>query len=77
MSQFNCQWFHRFVSVVLNIADGKPATRYLVAVDGGQQTLEEIVKVSYHKLVSLSRYQHIGFTHCVQLMWFHCFHIFA
>jgi hypothetical protein len=40
-------------SVLLNVADGRPATRYLVAVDGGQvTTLEEIVKVySEHHFV--------------------------
>jgi adenylate kinase len=38
-------------SVLLNVADGRPATRYLVAVDGGQvTTLEEIVKTISSKL---------------------------
>ncbi|XP_065833118.1 adenylate kinase 7-like isoform X2 [Oscarella lobularis] len=30
--------------VLLNVADGKPKTRYLVAVDSGQLSLEEVVK---------------------------------
>ena len=49
----NCLTKFTFFSVLLNVADGRPATRYLVAVDGGQMTtLEEIVKVCFHSTSS-------------------------
>lgn len=33
-------------SVIQNVCDGHPKTRYLVAVDDSQNSLEEIVRVS-------------------------------
>ena len=41
----NIKYLGLCFSVLLNVADGKPKTRYLVAVDSGQLSLEEVVKV--------------------------------
>ena len=35
-----------FFSALQNVFDSRPKTRYLVAVDDSQNTLEEIVRVS-------------------------------
>ena len=33
-------------SIILNITDNKPKTKYIIAVDDSQNTQEEIVKVT-------------------------------
>lgn len=48
-----------FRSVVVNIADGRPKVRFILAVDDSKNTLEEIVKVISQNL-GTGKVQHIS-----------------
>ena len=48
-----------FRSVVVNIADGRPKVRFILAVDDSKNTLEEIVKAISQNL-GTGKVQHIS-----------------
>ena len=47
------------ISVVVNIADGRPKARYILAVDDSKNMLEEIVKVISENL-GTRKIQHVS-----------------
>ena len=57
-------------NIVTSVADARPKTRYIVAVDDSMNSMTDIITVSSYRHVSTANWVGLSFTRCFEILEF-------